>query len=514
MLFVFFSFDCTRENFLPALFDTNNSNLSGIIEKGTLDTTKGEYCIDPGQTHRFNLLIDSGYTYSFYLISESRIFGIIIFKKEGYNDSLILAEMINGSESSLFAANKQLMLYLNIQSNSSLYKRYYTIAYKKRKSSQAVSTSYLDTSITNFTLKPVKAIFSDSLSFDSIQFDHLHRKYRYKIPIDSFEMNVVDFLHYNSLLPLSCVLISQIKDTVVLCDTTPDFSFFSYWDSTKDTLDMILGVVVEKLNNYASILEKYGIVLDPLNKTQVSLRKSKFPPVHEDPFTDDTASMIFLAKDTTYNLSLYKEKYDKFFYTTRPDSIYSLVITSPDSLPLFATLSPMSSDLSELSDIRGKKEIHFKPSLNATVFGIEISSTISFPTNYTLQLRQYTGNDTIDPFEPDDTPEKATLLVQDSVYQHTIFPMNDIDLFKISCKGADTFMIYVDFKDSMLLKNSEFSLYPYFNFDQNALKIHRLSIRDSASYEISTWYRTVADTAFFVARNIQSGDYAISLRRK
>lgn len=341
---------------------------------------------------------------------------------------------------------------------------------------------------------------------DTVTFDHINRKFIYKIPLDSFQMIQLKLINLNySGITIYCAISTLENDSIIEIDSS-DFkkNYFSYWNSKAETIMVSVGIKYKH--------ETFGIFKNNSPKLFFRCYKTNFPPVKKDSFHDDTSSMIFLNKDTLYNLSVYHEHDDKFFYSIEKDSTYLFTIKSTDSTPVNIQLYPFDLNIS-FKNIIDTRKIIFKANILKTLCA-EIRCHGILPANYSLILEPYTGDKSKDTHEPNDDISNASLLIPDSCYSHTAFPTNDIDLFKINCLGNDTFKIYIDFKDSTILKNHyNFRFVPLHTLAQNELNIHKLSNLDSASYKIIKFYWKVADTAIFKLKDSEYLDYSIELRK-
>ncbi len=512
---------CSENNFFPVKFVGGEENKEWItLDKEVIAEKWKTNYINPNETHRYSATIDSGFNYELHISTECGLTISTYLVKDQISDTLNLVKYfvgVSGVEDQLFSTYKNSKLYLSIVSESSLSNQKYSVLLKKNNLETVSADSYLDTNLLAIDNKPIKSIFNDTLCIDSVVFDNIDRKYLYAIPIDSFQMislTTANDEKTNRKLFFHFAVLSGNSDSVLLADSTNDHYFkWTYWKDYADSLYLSVGVDYALYDLHAQLYKKYGVFDNYLPRTTISVHKKSFPPVKKDAFYDDTATMIFLNRDTLYQLSLYDELFDKFYYTINPDSIYSLSISSIGSLPLTVDLAPINNNLAQLT-VTGEKEVVFKPMESSTIFRIEIKSSISYPTNYSIILDKYTGNDTTDLFEPDDDVKTASLLYQDSIYAHTIFPQNDNDLYKVYCIGNDTFNVHIDFRDSTILKaHTGFSFKSYYNFTQTEMKIHQLSCVDSASLKKYTFYREAADTAVFIAKDIETLEYSISLTR-
>lgn len=511
---------CSKNNFLPVDFEGGDPIDEYVtIDMGTLTTKWKTNYISPKETHLYSAEIDSGFSYSLKFETECRLFVDPYLVRNDIPDTLPLSgEDVHpfDLEASLFSTYKNSQLYLRIISGSSLWNQKYSILLKKTNVDTVSINSYLDTNILAIENKPVKSIFDDSICIDSVVFEHINRKYLYSIPIDSFQMISLKLIRENLSYPrtiFTFAIFSGDNDSIMLDSTYINWFHWRYWKDTSDSLYLSLGVDCKSYDSLSKLYKMYGIFYKNLPQITIEVEKNSFPPVKKDPFYDDTSSMIFLQKDTLYQLSIYDEVSDKFFYTVNADSLYTLSISSTDGVPIDIILSPMSSDLAKL-DVTGEKEVVFRPMEGTTTFSIEIKSDDYYPANYSLMLGNYSGTDKTDNFEPDDDVKTASLLYEDSTCAHTLFPDNDIDLYKVYCPGNDTFKINIDFMDSTILKaHNKFTLTSFYNFTQYEMKIHELSRVDSASFKIYTFFRVVADTAVFILKNKEYLSYSISLTR-
>ena len=499
---------CSKNNFLPVDFEGGDPIDEYVtIDMGTLTTKWKTNYISPKETHLYSAEIDSGFTYTLKFETECRLFVDPYLVRNDIPDTLPLSgEDVHpfDLEASLFSTYKNSQLYLRIISGSSLWNQKYSILLKKENVDTVSANSYLDTNILAIKDKPVKSIFNDSICIDSVVFEHINRKYLYSIPIDSFQMISLNLIRENLSYPrtiFTFAIFSGDNDSIMLDSTYNDWFYWRYWKDTSDSLYLSLGVDCKSYDSLSKLYKMYGIFYKNLPQITIEVEKNSFPPVKKDPFYDDTSSMIFLQKDTLYQLSIYDEVSDKFFYTVNADSLYSLTISSIDSLPVDITLSPMSDDLKNL-EITGQKDVLFRPVEGFNTLCIEIESGTIYPVNYSLLLGNYTGIDKSDTFEPDDDAKTASLLYEGSTYAHTLFPDNDIDLYKVHCLGNDTFKINIDFSDSTILKaHNNFSFNSFYNFTPHEMKIHELSRVDSASFKIYTFFRVVAVTAVFILKD-------------
>ena len=521
LLVLLFLNTCSKNNFFPVDFEGGEAvNEYVTIDMGTVTTKnwKTNY-ISPKETHLYSAEIDSGFTYSLKFETECqlRLYPYLVI--DDISDKLHLNwDDVHhfDLEASLFSTFKNSKLYLRILSGSSLWNQEYSILLKKENVDTVSVNSYLDTNILAIENKPVKSIFNDSINIDSVVFEHIDRKYLYSIPIDSFQMISLSLRaghwHYpRTIFPFA--IFSGDNDSIMIDSTYDDWFHWRYWKNTSDSLYLSVGVDCKSYDPLSKLDKMYGIFYKNLPQITVTVEKNSFPPVKKDPFYDDTSSMIYLQKDTLYQLSIYDEVSDKFYYTVNADSLYSLTISSIDSLPVDITLSPLSDDLKNL-EITGEKDVLFRPVEGFNTLCIEIESGTIYPVNYSLLLSNYTGVDKSDTFEPDDDAKTASLLYEDSTSNHTIFPDNDVDLFKVYCLGNDTFKINIGFTDSTTLEaHKDFSLKPFYNFTPYEMKIHELSRVDSASFKIYTFFRVVADTAVFILKDKEYLSYSISLTR-
>lgn len=511
---------CSKENFLPVEFEGGEPvNEYVTIDKGALTKDWKTNYISPKETHLYSAEIDSGFTYTLSFETERELLLYPYLLRNDIPDTLHLRrESVYASylKVPLFSTFKNPSLYLKIVSRSSFFNQKYSILLEKTKMDTVSEYSYLDTNILAIKDKPVKTIFNDSIVVDSVVFDHINRKFLYSIPIDSFQMIYLHLIKEQWTYPRAIfpfAIYSKNDDSILVHLAHDNFFRWRHWKDTSDSLYLSVGVDYESNDSLSKLYKIFGLFCDDLPKITVEVLENSFPPVKKDAFYDDTSSTIFLQKDTLYQLSIYDEISDKFFYTINADSLYSLSISSIDSLPLTILLSPMSDDLTHLN-VTGNKEVVFRPMEGFTTLCTEIKSGTEFPVNYSLLLGNYTGVDKTDTFEPDDDAKTASLLYEDSTNNHTIFPDNDVDLYKVYCLGNDTFKINIGFTDSTTLKaHKDFSFKSFYNFSQNEMKIHELSCVDSAYFKIYTFSRVVADTAVFILKDKEYLEYSISLTR-
>ena len=114
-----------------------------------------------------------------------------------------------------------------------------------------------------------------------------------------------------------------------------------------------------------------------------------------------------------------------------------------------------------------------------------VKSLNNNPAQYTLAIQPYSGdkqNKQTDAFEPDDELGTATLLKTGEQQEHTIFPDNDEDFFKVSCSDHDTFTIAITLQTTTARKDSlGFSFQNYFKIMGYPVDIEQLSRTDSST---------------------------------
>jgi hypothetical protein len=211
-------------------------------------------------------------------------------------------------------------------------------------------------------------------------------------------------IHISNNFGLKRIIQSAKDDSVIVVPNSQKPSWFNHldfnlWQEYTDTFFMSIGFVHS--NKIYNLCDLFGIFPCKVSFLQLKFLKEYFNPVKKDIFHDNTSSMIYLTQDTLYQLSLFKEEYDRFFYSVYPDSFYSLLASSCDSLRLKVSLSPMNYQF-RTHEIIDEKEIIFKPIDNSSTMCVSVQPLTIYPTNYSLTLKKYKGNKKIDIYEPED----------------------------------------------------------------------------------------------------------------
>jgi hypothetical protein len=97
--------------------------------------------------------------------------------------------------------------------------------------------------------------------------------------------------------------------------------------------------------------------------------------------------------------------------------------------------------------------------------------------------------------------------------EHTIFPANEDDFFKIGCSGKDTFSIEIEFhpsSDTLATSGFSFSL----NSSNILGDFKKISETGSGSMIRYKFSKDFPDTLFFQATARKYSEYSITLRRE
>lgn len=510
---------CSENNFLPAKFETEPDRYIGhnTIDKGFLveNNERSDY-ISYTQIHRYHIDIDSGFLYRLdYTTQHPFLIDLYVTDRSDTTLMFDLASRFASGSLPLIISARRTTLLLDMYIIPDFSNQQYSLSVIKD-SLHNLYGSYPDTGSPDINDKSAWHFLNDSIAENTIFFDHINRKYHYAIPLDSFELCAIQLRSSSSLHRhvFTDIVAAQNSDRILI-DTTitrkaslVDFNW-NYWRRNYDTLYLSLGIEYVPGNNY----ERFGVFPAPAPKLQLSMSKHSFPPVKPDLFEgiDDNSEVLF-EKETKYESSIF-EKPHHVYYILDPDSVYSLSVTSPENYPLSISITP------EFFSVNSVTQFPFRPPANPdsdlTKFSIRIKNGSNLPVNYSLLLEPYRGFDTLgyDQYETDDIPDNASLLQENQIQEHTLFPVNDRDIFKVQSPQNDTFYLYVDFVDRDSLPFSRtFTLEPLYKAKIEDLNIHTTH-RDSGSVRIYQFTSKSDITAFLIASGLECMRYTVTLVR-
>jgi len=518
---------CSENNFLPAKFETEPDR---YIEHNTIDkgflveyNERSDY-ISYTQIHRYHIDIDSGFLYRLdYNTQHPLLIDLYVTDRSDTTLMFDLASRFASGSLPLIVSARRTTLLLDMYIKSDFSNQQYSLSVIKD-SLHNLYGSYPDTGSPDINDKSSCHFLNDSIAEDTIFFDYINRKYLYAIPLDSFELCAIrlrsSFL-YGYKYAFADIVVAQNRDSILI-DTTItsnasslDFSW-NYWQRNYDTLYLSLGIEYVPGNNY----QRFGVFPAPPPKLQLFMSKHSFPPVKPDLFEgiDDNSEVLF-EKETKYESSI-SEKPHHGYYILDPDSVYSLSVISPENnYPLSISITPEFHEYYSCFAVNSLTQFSFRPPADPdsdlTKFSIRIKNGSDLPVNYSLLLEPYRGFDTLgyDQYETDDIPDNSSLFQENQTQEHTLFPVNDRDIFKVQSPQNDTFYLYVDFVDRDSLPFSRtFTLEPLYRTKIEDLNIHTTH-RDSGSVRIYQFTSKSDITAFLIASGRECMRYTVTLVR-
>jgi hypothetical protein len=338
-------------------------------------------------------------------------------------------------------------------------------------------------------------------------------KFTYVVPLDSFEECRLEYLTiqdtFHNTLPVRGYAASAHFDTLPQIGRNDFSGTLTYWNSIPDTLFVTLYIPSQR---EFDLYLAYGFWQTSLPSTIISMQKNHLQGVMADAFDSMTASDILLKQDTLYSLTLrsFRET-DALTWAVNSDSIYMVTIESLEKQQVELDVSGNQTGLLR-SIFTGKDTLIFRPVSWGRYVRCSLSSVTNTPCSYSISLAPYKGPNHADSFEPDFISTNATLLVEGAMQEHTIFPENENDYFKMECKASDTFSFEIVIHPSAVPRDSlGFSFSPSFSDILGDFRI--ISKTDSGSITRYTYSKDLPDTLFFRATARKYTEYSIMLRR-